>query len=154
MDPRIMQVIQSQRLCVLATSSPEGPYCSLMGYLWDEHANEFYMVTDSGSKKFLNLMQNPRVSLLLDTRTRGSQTKKNPILALTVQGTAQTLPKDTLEDEIRRKMVEINPQLARLIQKPDTVVVRIRPSSFLLLEGLENAYFEGAGMNPYRAEAT
>lgn len=144
MDPRIMEIIQNQRLCVLATSWKEEPYCSLMGYLWDQQQGEFYVVTSFESKKLRNLSQNPRVSLLLDTRVPEGQHKGTFIRALTVQGEAEPLSDPGLGSEVRKRMQEMHPNLTTLLQDPKTVVVRIRPISFLLLDGVENVYFEEA----------
>lgn len=145
MDPRIKEIIQNQSLCVLATSFQEEPYCSLMGYLWDQEAKEFYLVTSSESKKFRNLKQNPQVSLLLDTRSAQSPHQGAYIRAVTIQGKVELLAGQGLEQEIRKRMQKIHPHLANLLQDPKAVIVRIRPYSFLLLDGIENPYFEKSG---------
>ncbi len=142
MDPRIKEILQTQRLCVLATSWQEEPYCSLMGYLWDQDTGEFYMVTSSESRKFRNLNQNPRVSLLLDTRTTQRPQERAYTRALTVQGKAQLLSDPGLEEKVLQRMQEVHPQLSNLLENQRVVVVRVRPISFLLLDGVENAYFE------------
>lgn len=142
MDPRIKEILQTQRLCVLATSCQEEPYCSLMGYLWDQDTGEFYMVTSSESKKFRNLNQNPNVSLLLDTRTTEKQQEGAYTKALTVQGKAKLLSGPGLGEKVLQRMLEVHPQLRNLLENQKVVVVRVRPISFLLLDGVDNAYFE------------
>jgi nitroimidazol reductase NimA-like FMN-containing flavoprotein (pyridoxamine 5'-phosphate oxidase superfamily) len=142
LDPRIREILQTQRLCVLATSWQEEPYCSLMGYLWDQDTGDFYMVTSSESRKFRNLNQNPRVSLLLDTRTTEKPRDGASIRALTVQGKAQLFSGPGIGEEVLKRMQQVHPQLRNLLQNQKVVVVRVRPISFLLLDGVENAHFE------------
>ncbi len=145
MDQRIREIIQAQSLCVLATSFSEEPYCSLMGYLWDQETGDFYIVTRSDSKKYKNISRNPSVSLLLDTRSPGDRKEGASIRAVTIQAKAQPLSESSLEREIRRKMSEVNPALEILSLDPKAVIVRIRPVSFLLLDGVESAHFEQVG---------
>lgn len=142
MDERIRTMIRTQRLCVLATSFRGQPYCSLMGYLWDDERGEFYLVTRQDSRKFYNLSRNPRVSLLLDTRGPVHEQEREPIRALTILGKAGVPPQEDMCKEMRERILELHPKLADLIRDPQAVLVRIRPSSFLLLEGVQDAYFE------------
>jgi nitroimidazol reductase NimA-like FMN-containing flavoprotein (pyridoxamine 5'-phosphate oxidase superfamily) len=54
--------------CVLATIVDSKPYCSLMAYATNRSCTKIYMVTHRQTQKFQNLVANPAVSLLIDTR--------------------------------------------------------------------------------------
>ena len=54
--------------CVLATIVDRKPYCSLMAYVTNQACTEIYMVTHRQTQKFKNLVADPAVSLLIDTR--------------------------------------------------------------------------------------
>ena len=55
-------------MCVLATASGGAPHCSLMAYVTDEDCSEIYMATQRNTQKYKNVLENPFVSLLIDTR--------------------------------------------------------------------------------------
>jgi len=64
-----MKALAKQKdICVLATVSDGNPHCSLMAYATDDDCREIYMITQKGTKKYKNLIKNPSVSLLIDTR--------------------------------------------------------------------------------------
>ena len=73
---------RDKNMCVLATIAKAKPYCSLMAYVADESCEEIYMVTHRKTQKYQNLIENPAVSLLIDTR---EMTPRTWTQALTVE---------------------------------------------------------------------
>jgi nitroimidazol reductase NimA-like FMN-containing flavoprotein (pyridoxamine 5'-phosphate oxidase superfamily) len=69
--------------CVLATIAGNKPYCSLMAYVTNGACTEIYMVTHRQTQKFQNLVANPAVSLMIDTR---DATPRSAAKAMTVEG--------------------------------------------------------------------
>ena len=82
MRPDIRELIQSGKTCVLATVSEGQPHCSLMSYAADENGREIYMATLRNTKKYKNLVVNPSVSLLIDSREGGSAGRPGTTRAL------------------------------------------------------------------------
>ncbi len=74
---------RAKNICVLATVAGRKPHCSLMAYVCDERCEEIYMVTHKNTHKYKNLMHNPSVSLLIDTRENAPRAWAR---ALTVAG--------------------------------------------------------------------
>ncbi|MBW2515274.1 MAG: pyridoxamine 5'-phosphate oxidase family protein, partial [Deltaproteobacteria bacterium] len=70
-------------ICVLATVAGQKPYCSLMAYVTDDNCEKIYMVTHRNSTKYQNMLKNPAVSLLIDTREKSPRSQAK---ALTVEG--------------------------------------------------------------------
>ena len=70
-----------KNICVLATVGGRKPHCSLMAYVTDENCTEIYMVTHKNTNKYKNLMENPSVSLLIDTREISPRTKALSIVS-------------------------------------------------------------------------
>jgi nitroimidazol reductase NimA-like FMN-containing flavoprotein (pyridoxamine 5'-phosphate oxidase superfamily) len=135
---RIRSLVTSRHVCVLATVDNDRPYCSLMNYVTDKTGREFYMATLRDTNKYRNLLSNPRVSLLVDSR---ETTPSSSSWALTVEGIFEPLSDATKRNWALARLIAQNPSLNEFVSRPDIDVVRIRARSFLLLEGLSDSRY-------------
>jgi nitroimidazol reductase NimA-like FMN-containing flavoprotein (pyridoxamine 5'-phosphate oxidase superfamily) len=139
-----MQALAKQRnICVMATVIGQKPYCSLMAYVMDDPGREIYMVTHRRSRKYQNLMENPCVSLLIDTRER---LPRDQAQSLTVEGVFEPLPAGRKQDGVRAQLLSEHPQLKEFMRDPAAEIFCIRIQSFLLLKGISEAHY--AEMEP------
>ena len=125
--------------CVLATIVNNKPYCSLMAYVTNRACTEIYMVTHRQSQKFQNLMTNPAVSLMIDTR---DTSPRSAVRAMTVEGVFRNIKDPAKGEKIRRKLLSVHPHLKDFMGHPEAEVLRIQIKSFLMLDGLTQASFE------------
>jgi nitroimidazol reductase NimA-like FMN-containing flavoprotein (pyridoxamine 5'-phosphate oxidase superfamily) len=125
--------------CVLATVAGQKPYCSLMAYVTDKNCEEIYMVTHKNTTKYKNLMQNPAVSLLIDTR---EQSPRCQAKALTVEGVFGKIEKMAKRKQVAAKLLRTHPYLDSFLKHPEAEIFCVKISSFLLLDGLQEAHFE------------
>ena len=133
-------LLRENSLCVLATCSENNPHCSLMSYVTDERAEAIHMVTLRTSRKCLNIIQNPHVSLLVDSRAN-IEGGTAGITALTVSGTS-SLVRDPIEKTaVLARMERAHPHLRELVLHPDAEVIAVDVESFLLLEGPTRSSF-------------
>ena len=135
-------MVRDHDICVLATASEGEPHCSLMAYVPDESCREIYMATHRNTKKYRNLRENPAVSLLIDTRESRSDRDRTEAEALTVAGVFEEIEDTARLTHIRAELLVRHPHLDNFMSHPDAVIMCIRVSSFLLLEGLMDAHFE------------
>ena len=126
-------------ICVLATVADRKPHCSLMAYVTDENCEEIYMVTHKNTHKYKNLMDNPAVSLLIDTRDKSPRSKAK---ALTVEGVYVAIESEEKRAKVQAKLLTVHPHLAEFINHRETEILCIKIASFLLLNGLHEAHFE------------
>lgn len=75
---------------------------------------------------------------MIDTRVQ-SKERKN-IQALTISGEYSPVPEND-QNLIRDTIVNKHPQLSTLAAKPDAIVIKIKIASFLLLDGVNDAYY-------------
>ena len=136
---KIKSLLQKKDLCVLATTSGGKPHCSLMAYAVDENCNESYMVTHKRTKKYANILENPSVSLLIDTREQEDRSK---VQALTVEGDFRRVEDPDERILIMERLLSIHPHLKEFANHSDSDILRIKIASFLLLDGLTKAHFE------------
>jgi nitroimidazol reductase NimA-like FMN-containing flavoprotein (pyridoxamine 5'-phosphate oxidase superfamily) len=125
--------------CVLATIVDAKPYCSLMAYVTNRACTEIYMVTYRQSQKFQNLIANPAVSLMIDTR---DTSPRSAARAMTVEGVFQKIKDPAKEKKVRRKLLSAHPHLNEFMDHPQAEVFQVTIKSFLLLNGLTQASFE------------
>jgi nitroimidazol reductase NimA-like FMN-containing flavoprotein (pyridoxamine 5'-phosphate oxidase superfamily) len=142
MHHKIRDLVKGKDTCVLATVSGSAPHCSLMAYVTDDECREIYMVSHKQTKKFQNLMKNPAVSLLIDTREEDAGSGPSNTKALTVNGMFQKIEEGTKKGFVRAKLLEKHPHLKEFAQHSDAEIFSVKVESFLLLEGPVNAYFE------------
>jgi len=138
-----MKALAKQKdTCVLATVSGGNPHCSLMAYATDDDCREIYMVTQKGTKKYNNLIKNPSVSLLIDTREEQTTSRSLQVKALTIAGLFQEIDDERKKKLIRTRLLERHPYLAGFIDQTDAELICIKATSFLVLNGLKEAHFE------------
>jgi nitroimidazol reductase NimA-like FMN-containing flavoprotein (pyridoxamine 5'-phosphate oxidase superfamily) len=137
---KIKSLVQEKNSCVLATTSDAVPHCSLMSYVPDDATREIYMLTQRQTKKYRNLLANPTVSLLIDTRS-GSSLKPQETMALTISGTFQKMTDENKREKALKRLLERHPHLKTFSQDPDVELISVRINSFQLLEGLTASYF-------------
>jgi uncharacterized pyridoxamine 5'-phosphate oxidase family protein len=113
-----------------------------MAYVTDSDCREIYMVTDKNSSKFKNLSENPKVSLLIDTRADHDCRDLSDTSALTVSGVFEKMDDRDLIKNARESLLERHPHIMEILKQPDAEILRIRMTSFLMLEGLTKSYFE------------
>lgn len=144
MEKRIEGLLAQGGLCVLCTASQNKPHCSLMGCWWEPGCGSIFMVTSSQSTKYRNILENPNVSLLVQAPQCEFPPDLSRMSALTIQGVAQAVRDEKRLGPLRQAMLARHTHLACLVENPQAVSLEVKPRAFLLLEGVEEAYFEEA----------
>jgi len=139
---RMKEFLKQNDMCVLATCSDNKPHTSLMSYITDPEGTIVYMVTHRSTRKWHNIISNPQVSLLVDTRPYGPASERGKIKALTVQGICRFLEDKKTKHSLVEEIVKQHPHLSTLAYHPDAEVVAVTVESFLLLDGVSEAHFE------------
>jgi nitroimidazol reductase NimA-like FMN-containing flavoprotein (pyridoxamine 5'-phosphate oxidase superfamily) len=130
---------REKRICVLATVAGRKPHCSLMAYVTDENCTEMYLVTHKNTNKYKNLMENPSVSLLVDTREISPRSKAK---ALTVAGVCAAIENEEKRNKVQAELLAVHPHLAEFINHSEAEILCVQIHSFLLLNGLQEAHFQ------------
>ncbi len=139
MIEKLWRFANSKDICVLATVSEGKPHCSLMAYSVDRSCEEIYMVTSRNTRKFENILANPNVSILIDSREIKPRSKAQ---ALTVEGTCKKITETEKKVKVRKILSEKHSHLYKILDNPDAEILSVRVKSFLFLDGLTDAYFE------------
>jgi nitroimidazol reductase NimA-like FMN-containing flavoprotein (pyridoxamine 5'-phosphate oxidase superfamily) len=125
-------ILRENTLCVLCTESDGNPYCSLMTYLLSDDLRVLYLISTRESRKFKNLLVNPRVSVLVDSRQH--PTAGANIVSVTFSGLFQPLA-DSETQRVKSAFAQEHQELAEILNHPDSIVFAIKLTSYLLLDG-------------------
>lgn len=88
----IMDILQKQRLGVLATTGDSGPRTALVAFVFAEDQKIIFFFTPRNTSKYINIMSEPRVSLLVDDRCDHSQFEG--ITAIMATGVCRECPSE------------------------------------------------------------
>ncbi len=138
----IQELIQANKICVLATVSEGEPHCSLMSYATDDDCCEIYMATHKKTKKYRNLATNPSVSLLVDSRQDAGASPSAQTKALTISGTFQRNIDEKKMAAARARLFEKHAELKNIFNDLDTEIIVVKIRAVQLLDGITDAYFE------------
>ncbi len=139
---KMKDIVKRNDLCVLATISGGDAHCSLMSYVTDDECHEIYMISHKKTKKYANLIANPSVSLLIDTREEDRENRRTNVKALTIMGEFQNIVDLSQKDHLRSSLLQKHPHLIDFMNDPDAEIFSIKIKSFQLLDGVKDVYFE------------
>jgi len=136
--------IRSRRNCVMATVDGDSPHCSLMSYLVEDDCRFIYVVSKINTKKYQNILQNPKVSLLIDDRASiagGGQIGLGEVKALTIHGECFPLEDPGRAGSIKRLFSIRYPHLEGLLAEQDIAVLYIEVHDLRMMEGALKANY-------------
>lgn len=127
---KVIETIKVTRFAVLATEKNKEPYLSLVGFLLDEDLKNLYFYTPVSSRKYDNIISNPSVSLLIDSREKyASQT--DMITAVTLTGIANAVKKP--ERNILEKYLSRYPELKNFTDSGLNVLIKVNIIKYIIV---------------------
>ena len=132
---QLRRVLLSQLFCVLATQDRGQPYCNLVAFVATDDLGGLVFATDRGTRKYSNIATDPRVAMLVDSRSnRGSDVSE--AIAVTALGIAEEV-----EEADRRPLLQLylskHPQLEGFVTSPDCALLRMRVDRYYLVSEFE-----------------
>lgn len=118
-------LIRSEKLCVLATAGDGAPHCSLMSYASSEDRRRLYLASSRNTRKYCNLLTNPVVSVLIDSRQTGAAAGLSAVKAVTISGTVVMPLADAEKLEAEKLLVLKHPGLAGFFRAVDTEIMAV-----------------------------
>ena len=138
MQSAVMKILLDNNLCVLSTCKDDIPDSSLMLYICDNRCTKLHMLTLRETNKYLNIISNKHVSLLIDTRNT-IQDKASQVMALTVNGEACIVEDNDTSKRIIDQLVKKHDQLSNLAMNKSVCVIEVSIKSILFLENVDKA---------------
>jgi nitroimidazol reductase NimA-like FMN-containing flavoprotein (pyridoxamine 5'-phosphate oxidase superfamily) len=129
----IAMLLASQKLAVLSTQSAEGyAYASLIAFAAGDDLQTIVLATPRATRKFANIRNNPRVSLLIDDRSN-QDTDFHDAKAVTVMGMASEVAVDAGRNSLAALYLEKHPYLDDFLRSPTTAFIQVSVLRYYLV---------------------
>ena len=109
---------------VLATAHDNIPYTSLVAYAFDHQVKVFLFLTPRKTTKYLNILMNPNVSLLIDTRENTDRDYLSGE-AFTVIGKAVALRASKRRERLLKTFLNKHRKLAGFSKERSTAIIAV-----------------------------
>ena len=136
LQQQLRELLNTQSLGVLATSSGGHPYTSLVGFAASEDLREIFFVTSRTTRKYANLSGDERVTLLIDNRSNQAE-DFHLAAALTAFGTAREVDAE-MQTELKRQYLRKHPLLKEFVSSPSCALCRISVQSYSLVRRFQD----------------
>lgn len=127
----IGDLLQSQKLAVLSTQSQGQPYSNLVAMAATPDLGYILFATTRATRKFANLMADPRVAVLVDNR-RNEPGDFTEAAALTALGQAWELQGEERQQYLKIYL-EKHPNLAEFVALPNCALLRIKVARYIVV---------------------
>ncbi len=135
-DPGLMSLVmdlcETQRTAALATQEGGQPYLSLMAFAVTPDLKTIILATDRRTRKYANLMAEPRVALLIDNRNNIPADTREAV-AITVLGQASEAAPEEREKFLRLFLDE-HPNLEDFATSPTCALIAVRVSTYIVVQ--------------------
>jgi len=128
---KISGLLSSQQLAVLSTQRDGQPYSSLMAFAFTPDLAHIIVATGKSTRKHQNLVQESRVSLLIDNRSN-SENDFHTAMAVTIIGKAQFISGTDRSGHEKAYLLR-HPYLENFLASPSTAFIKIVVSHYLLV---------------------
>jgi len=129
----IAALLASQKLAVLSTQSVEGyAYASLIAFAASDDLRTIVLATPRATRKFANIRNNSRVSLLIDDRSN-RDTDFHDAKAVTVMGIAEEAGPDAGRSRHAALYLEKHPYLDDFLRSPTTAFIKVSVLRYYLV---------------------
>ena len=121
-------LLESQSLGVLATNGPQGPHASLVAFASSLDLRNLVLATPMSTRKYANMLSDPRVALLVDSRSNQSS-DFHAAAAVTAYGQARVACKEQ-DREWMYLYLQKHPYLVDFVHAPSCALVTIAVDRF------------------------
>jgi len=132
----IRELLDSQRLAVLSTHTRGQPYSNLVAFAVTPDLKHLVFATTRATRKFANLLADPRVSLLIDNRTN-EEADFADAAALTVLGQVSEVH-GADRQHLLPVYLEKHPYLHDFVTSPNCALFRVTVARFILVNRFQD----------------
>jgi heme iron utilization protein len=128
---RLVELFESQKLAVLSTHQNGQPYASLIAFKLSEDLSEIYFATPRATRKYANLLADPRVALLVDNRSNQDSDIHQAMAATAVGKAAEIVHAE--RERVLRLYLAKHPHLEEFAGSPSCALVRVKVETYYVV---------------------
>ncbi len=132
----VRELLSSQRLAVLSTETGGAPYSSLIAFAASPDISTLVFTTARPTRKFSNLSENERVSLLVDNRTNREEDFADAAAA-TILGTAREAAGEERESALALLLGK-HPYLSSFARSPNCAIFRVEIEAYYVVSRFQS----------------
>ena len=132
---QVGQLLDSQRVGVLATHYKNTPHQSLIAYIHSESLREIFFITPRYTRKVEAMAADPRVAFIVDNR-QNVESDFDACIAVTAKGTVEELPRHPRPPFLSQYLKK-HPYLEEFVASPSCCYYRIRVKSYTLVSSFQ-----------------
>lgn len=132
----ILDILETQRFCALATRGAHYPYCTLVAFVQIENGKKILFATARKTHKYNNLKSHNEISILIDDH-KNNPDDINNAMALTILGSANEISEDSLMNLKKLYLVK-HPYLEDFINSSDCAMFTVAVKRYLLVQHFQN----------------
>ena len=133
----VQTLLKTTGFAVLATENAGQPHTSLIAITPLDEGQRLVFATYRDTRKFTNLLLNPRVSVLMDGRYREASGGAPNGLILSAVGRVREIDSGTLTHLLAAHLQK-HPDLATFLQAPDCVLLEVAVERYQVVRGIDD----------------
>ena len=127
----LKDLFSSQPLAVLATQSNGQPYGNLVAFVATEDLRSLLFATARGTRKFANIKADPRVAMVMDSRTN-QRVDFQKAVAVTATGAVEEVG-DIERDPLLKLYLSKHPHLKKFVTSPTCALLRVEVDTYYVV---------------------
>ena len=132
----LRELFSSQPLAVLATQCNGQPYGNLVAFAATEDLKVLLFATARGTRKFANITTDPRVAMVMDSRTNQKADFQRAV-AVTATGIAEEVD-STERDHLLKLYLSKHPHLKKFVKSPNNVLLKVKVDTYFVVKKFQN----------------
>jgi nitroimidazol reductase NimA-like FMN-containing flavoprotein (pyridoxamine 5'-phosphate oxidase superfamily) len=132
----LANLFSSQPLAVLATQGNGQPYGNLVAFAATEDLKSLLFATARGTRKFANITLEPRVAMVVDSRTNQRVDFKRAV-AVTATGIVEEA-ESTERDHLLKLYLSKHPHLKKFATSPTCALLRVKVDTYYVVKRFQD----------------
>jgi nitroimidazol reductase NimA-like FMN-containing flavoprotein (pyridoxamine 5'-phosphate oxidase superfamily) len=132
----LANLFSSQPLAVLATQGNGQPYGNLVAFAATEDLKSLLFATARGTRKFTNITMEPRVAMVVDSRTNQRVDFKRAV-AVTATGIVEET-ESTERDHLLKLYLSKHPHLKKFATSPTCALLRVKVDTYYVVKRFQD----------------
>jgi nitroimidazol reductase NimA-like FMN-containing flavoprotein (pyridoxamine 5'-phosphate oxidase superfamily) len=133
---RLKDLFSSQSLAVLATHSDGQSYGSLVAFAATEDLKYLLFATTRATRKYANMMKNPRVAMVMDNRSN-EESDFHQAIAVTATGQVREVTGQD-KDRLAKLYLSKHPHLVDFVSSPTCALLTLEVETYYIVSQFQN----------------
>ncbi|HPR51162.1 MAG TPA: pyridoxamine 5'-phosphate oxidase family protein [Deltaproteobacteria bacterium] len=133
---QLHELFFTQPLAVLSTAGNGQPYSNLIAFAASDDLQDLIFATTRATRKYTNIKNNARVSLLIDNRSNSVSDFHNA-MAVTSTGTVSEIPEDE-KTVFLTTYLRKHPHLEEFVMSPTCALMKMKVEKYYVVRRFQN----------------